>query len=44
MTHAASGGVTHFAVCPDEDDSVMTIAWYVFCVMSMVFCDERVCV
>jgi hypothetical protein len=28
MTHAASGGVTHFAVCPDDDDSVMTVAWY----------------
>jgi hypothetical protein len=29
MTHAASGGVTHFALCPDDDSSVMTIAWYV---------------
>lgn len=27
MTHASSGGVTHFALCPDDDDSVMTIAW-----------------
>ncbi|KAF8514474.1 RCC1/BLIP-II [Gautieria morchelliformis] len=27
MTHAASGGVTHFALCPDDDSSVMTIAW-----------------
>lgn len=28
MFHAASGGVTHFALCIDEDDaSVMTIAW-----------------
>lgn len=29
MFLAASGGVTHFAVCPDEDDTVMTVAWYV---------------
>ncbi|KAF8584248.1 RCC1/BLIP-II [Ramaria rubella] len=27
ISHAASGGVTHFALCPDDDNSVMTIAW-----------------
>ncbi|KAF8521621.1 regulator of chromosome condensation 1/beta-lactamase-inhibitor protein II [Hysterangium stoloniferum] len=27
MTHASSGGVTHFGLCPDDDESVMTIAW-----------------
>ena len=24
---ACSGGVTHFALAPDDDKSVMTIAW-----------------
>ncbi|EIN06350.1 RCC1/BLIP-II [Punctularia strigosozonata HHB-11173 SS5] len=27
ITHAASGGVTHFALCPEEDGTVMTIAY-----------------
>ena len=27
MTHVSCGGVTHWALAPDEDDSVMTIAW-----------------
>lgn len=27
ITHASCGGVTHWALAPDEDDSVMTIAW-----------------
>ena len=32
MILAKSGGVTHFATCPDDDieDVVMTVAWYVF--------------
>lgn len=25
--HASSGGVTHFALAPDDGDTVMTIAW-----------------
>jgi len=28
MKHACSGGVTHFALAPDEEeDDIMTIAW-----------------
>ncbi|EPQ56793.1 hypothetical protein GLOTRDRAFT_92642 [Gloeophyllum trabeum ATCC 11539] len=27
VTHASCGGVTHWALAPDEDGSVMTIAW-----------------
>lgn len=27
MYFIASGGVTHWALAPDEDGSVMTIAW-----------------
>lgn len=24
---AACGGVTHFAICPDEDDTILSVAW-----------------
>lgn len=34
--HASSGGVAHFTLCLDDDDSVMTIAWYV--------CASSICV
>jgi len=27
MIHASCGGVTHWALAPDDDDSIMTIAW-----------------
>lgn len=27
MIHASCGGVTHWALTPDDDDSVMTIGW-----------------
>jgi len=27
MAHVSCGGVTHWAIAPDEDDSVMAIAW-----------------
>ncbi len=27
MFYATSGGVTHWALAPDDDGSVMTIAW-----------------
>jgi hypothetical protein len=27
MTHASCGGVTHWALAPDDDESVMTITW-----------------
>jgi len=27
MAHVSCGGVTHWAIAPDEDDTVMTIAW-----------------
>ena len=27
LWHCASGGVTHWALAPDDDETVMTIAW-----------------
>ena len=27
MIYVCCGGVTHWALTPDDDDSVMTIAW-----------------
>lgn len=27
MNYAACGGVTHWALAPDDDDLVLTIAW-----------------
>ena len=27
MIHASCGGVTHWGLAPDDDDSVMTVGW-----------------